>query len=336
MSNIMITQRCNLRCPYCFADEFVGKQNTDISRENFSKALDFALSDSEGAVGLIGGEPLIHNDMEYFLEQIIYDNRIQSCTVYTNGIYADKFVRQFTNPKFRLLINCNSPTDIGENNFKKTSDNIDLLCDKYYMSDRITLGINMYKENFEYNYILKILEKHRFPYLRTSVSVPDMNVYGDNSPLPYFYKMKPYVLNFFNLLLDMGVMPFYDCNAFPHCIFTSDELDMLRKKCEKCGYEDQNLFSETVTCSPVADILPDLSIIRCFALSEHKKAKISDFNNISEARAYFKNCFDTLGYHVCSDEKCRDCFERKTMKCSGGCYAFKADKILKYTESILV
>ena len=41
MPNIMLTYRCNLKCPYCFANEFVNKKNTDISLENFEKALDF-------------------------------------------------------------------------------------------------------------------------------------------------------------------------------------------------------------------------------------------------------------------------------------------------------
>ncbi len=31
MPNIMLTYRCNLKCPYCFANEFVNKKNTDIS-----------------------------------------------------------------------------------------------------------------------------------------------------------------------------------------------------------------------------------------------------------------------------------------------------------------
>ena len=29
MPNIMLTYRCNLNCPYCFANEFVNKKNTD-------------------------------------------------------------------------------------------------------------------------------------------------------------------------------------------------------------------------------------------------------------------------------------------------------------------
>ena len=36
MANIMLTDTCNLRCPYCFANEFVNKSANEISIENFT------------------------------------------------------------------------------------------------------------------------------------------------------------------------------------------------------------------------------------------------------------------------------------------------------------
>lgn len=41
MANIMMTDVCNLRCPYCFANEFVNKDTNEISEENFNRAVDF-------------------------------------------------------------------------------------------------------------------------------------------------------------------------------------------------------------------------------------------------------------------------------------------------------
>ena len=32
-------------------------------------------------------------------------------------------------------------------------------------------------------------------------------------------------------------------------------------------------------------------------------------------------------YHICSDDSCRDCYERKTKRCSGGCMGFKINRI---------
>lgn len=41
MANIMLTDVCNLRCPYCFANEFVNVDKNEISEQNFKKAVDF-------------------------------------------------------------------------------------------------------------------------------------------------------------------------------------------------------------------------------------------------------------------------------------------------------
>ena len=144
MANIMITKRCNLRCPYCFAEEFVGKSSDDITIDNFRTALDFALTNPNEEIGLIGGEPTVHSHFKEILEVIIHDDRVRICTLFTNGILIDKYINQLSHPKFKILINCNSPTDIGEKAFQKMKENIHLFANEFYMQERVTLGINMY------------------------------------------------------------------------------------------------------------------------------------------------------------------------------------------------
>lgn len=335
MANIMLTKRCNLRCPYCFAEEFVGKSSEDITIDNFEKALDFALTNPDEEIGLIGGEPTVHSQFKEILEIIIHDNRVRMCTLFTNGILINKYIKQLSHPKFKLLINCNPPTDMGEKSFQIMKENIKLFVNEFYMQERITLGINMYKVDFEYDYILELLEMCSFQYVRTSVSIPNSNEITKMTSLEYFKIMKPRVLEFFHELLNKGIIPFYDCNAIPKCIFTPIEIKVLEQMIQATGLEDNNLLCDVTACSPVIDILPDLNIIRCFALSEFK-AKAADFNNIFEARAYFNNCFDTLAFHVYATEICIECFYKKTMKCSAGCFAFKTNKILEAKQKLLI
>lgn len=188
MANIMVTKRCNLRCSYCFANEFVGKSTEDISLSSFMKAIDFSLTNSDEGIGIIGGEPTVHKQFKQMLQLIIEDNRIKRCTLFTNGILIDEYVKELTHPKFSLLINCNAPNDIGANQFEKTVKNIDLFAEEYYMRDRITLGINMYKPNFEYQYLLELLKHHQFKYVRTSLSVPNTEQLRRQSDLIIFMK----------------------------------------------------------------------------------------------------------------------------------------------------
>jgi len=62
--DLFITERCNLRCPYCFVE---GKKARDIKLETAFKAIDFILKHSaEGAsIGILffGGEPFIRFDL---------------------------------------------------------------------------------------------------------------------------------------------------------------------------------------------------------------------------------------------------------------------------------
>ena len=134
MANIMMTDVCNLNCPYCFANEFVNKDRNEITEENFDKAVDFIVGDgSRFSVGLIGGEPTIHSRFEYFVRKLINDDRVKTIVVYTNGIAIDKYWDIITHNKIRLLINCNSPSDIGDHNYKKLCENLDrLLIDKEF------------------------------------------------------------------------------------------------------------------------------------------------------------------------------------------------------------
>ena len=108
MANIMITKKCNLACPYCFANEFVNaekSENMDITIENFQKILDFIVGDgSVKSVGLIGGEPTCHKNFDDILDILIDDVRVENVTVYTNGVLLEHHIEKLNHPKIHLLV----------------------------------------------------------------------------------------------------------------------------------------------------------------------------------------------------------------------------------------
>lgn len=328
MANIMLNEVCNLKCPYCFADEFVNKNPREISIKDFKKALDFALSSGyDERIGLIGGEPTLHSNFKEILVMLINDSRVKNVTIFTNGIKIIDFINEISHPKMHLLINCNSPKNMGDKAFNTMVSNIETLIEKHYLRDRITLGINMYKPNFDYKYILEILTRFKMPSVRTSISVPNVKEYIEN-PLAYFEKMKPRVLEFYNKLGQVGVIPFFDCNAMPSCVWTSKERSKAMKVYPN-AISKTNIFNLEVKCNPIIDILPDLTIIRCFGLSEHTKKRLSDFNNIEEARNYYLRTIDAFSCNTCHSNECSNCRERLVGKCNGGCLCFKIDEIVK-------
>ena len=114
MANIFLTRKCNLKCPYCFADEFVNKENEEFTLENFKKVVDFIKTDGIGRIGLIGGEPTIYSHFREAIEILNADEKINEVVIYTNGLNLDKYLDILGNEKICFLINCNSASDIGE------------------------------------------------------------------------------------------------------------------------------------------------------------------------------------------------------------------------------
>lgn len=337
MANIMLIDACNLRCPYCFANEFVNKNKNEISEEAFDYATNFIVGDgTHHSVGLIGGEPTIHSKFDYLLRKLIRDSRVKDIVLYTNGIFIDKYWDLITHKKVHLLINCNSPSDIGQDSFDRLCDNLEVLLNEKEFKDNVTLGINMYKTDFEYEYLLKLLVKYSYHHVRVSITVPNMDTDRNVDAHQYFIAMKPRLLEFFDALLKNEIVPNFDCNKIPSCLVTEDEISQLKQYFKNPVIQENlhrsNIGTQLVKCVPVIDIRQDLTAVRCFGLSEWTKQDIRDFKGIRDLENYYLRTIDSYAYNTIYSEKCSDCYSRKTLQCSGGCFAFKINEILALRE----
>lgn len=330
MANIMLNKICNLKCEYCFANKFVNKDNyydeNNITMENYIKALDF-IDNSNERLGLIGGEPTLHPNFKEFVDIAIKREGIKNIVIFTNGINLDKYNNFLNHPKVSTLINVNSPLDIGENNYKKLIKNLDFLINELYLQNKISIGVNIYKENQDFSFILDLIKKYKFKKVRTSVVVPNSTDKKNENSIDYFKRMKKTVIDFFYELKKLDCMPTFDCNLMAQCVFSKEEREFLS---EFWQYES-NLgircnITDNPVCDPVIDILPNLKLVRCFGCSDEEYSMFS-FQNIEEVRGYFTYKIDDLSYRVLNHEDCRYCKQRISKKCMGGCIAFKKEKI---------
>lgn len=328
----MLNQICNLACPYCFANEFVGrtedslkKDKSQITEENFTNALNFAIKSREGRVGLIGGEPLLHPNFERIVELAI-NSQIPAVHLFTNGVHLNKYFHLFGNDKFTILININSPEDVGIKNYEKTLENIDYLVKKMHAKNKISIGVNIYKENMDFDFILKIVERFGFERLRVAITIPNTNDKREESSLQYFKRMKQTAFNLFRQLDHLGCMPAYDCNGMPVCVTTDEEKIWLRdfwkyeKKVGPCN------LTECHKCNPVIDVLPNLDVVRCFGVSSVLKTSLNKFENMRQLRGYFVHEIDSLMNLIPSNPECINCLYKNTSTCDGGCLAFKIEE----------
>lgn len=322
MSNIVITEACNLSCPYCFADEFVNKVINEITLENFNKALTFILSspDNRGFVGIIGGEPTLHSEYDKILGILENRQEVKEVTVFTNGIRIDETF-DLMSDKFGFLININSPETIGEENYQRTINNIALLLTKFKRRS-ITLGINLYQTNQDYSYYLDILERFDLPSARISITVPLVNVVGPEA-IKRLASFKKLAYQLYLDLLTRKIRVIFDCNKIPMCLWS----DLEKKKITLFqANEDRKQLGinlEASTCNPVIDILPDLTAIRCFGLSEVSKVHISQFNSLANLKNYYIDNFDKPLSKTPTSKVCDSCQYHLAGTCYSGCLANK-------------
>ncbi len=317
MSNIAILNKCNLRCPYCFADNYTEGERDEIDRDTFMRLLDFSASDRE--VGIIGGEPLLHKDFGNLINIVKDDFRFTQATVFTNGIFIDKHLDNLVHPKLIILINVNSANDIGIDNYKRLEGNVEALINRG-MKQNITLGINVYKENQDFSDFLHLLKKFSFKRIRLSVVIPHNKSEGG---IKYFYKMKPTLFNLYKELKELGVCPCYDCNAIPECVYTEEEKELLASLPFTNSYERDIFMGKRSVCSPVIDLYPDLTATRCFGCYGNLKVNITDFKTITDLKNHFFMEIDSRLVHNYSREECKDCYKYKTFGCFGGCLCYK-------------
>lgn len=327
MPNIMVTYRCNLRCPYCFANEFVNLSSADMALEAFDKALAFLTKSGPTCLGLIGGEPTLHPQFNIMLERIINNPYITEATVYTNGILLDKYMKLLVHPKFRMLVNWNSPAQIGEQTFKRIQDNVDALMFEYHMKDRINLGLNLHDKDMDYSYMMELLKRYNLHRLRVSLTVPNFEEGLRVDVMEYFHNNKSFLLRFFKDMDSIQVLPYYDCNKPPYCIWTDEEREWLESYVKKYPVSESTLIGHKSFCYPVVDILPTLQAVRCFGMSDFDKVNIDDFDNAADIASYFLNTVDSCAYKISAHESCKSCYQRLTRHCTAGCIGFKAKEI---------
>jgi len=333
MANLFLTRKCNLKCPYCFADEFVNKENEEYTMENFHKAVKFIKTMPGERLGFIGGEPTLHPKFQKMLDYVLKDDEIQYFVIYTNGLELHKYIDDLKFNKVNMLINCNPPADLGEARFKRLKDNITLLKESGVRN--FNLGINLYSKNMDYSYIFDLLKIADNKSLRFSTALPNSDKEDMKDPLESFMEFKPFLFQFFEDCVKNEVVPNNDCNAIPQCLLTPQDkktqlkLSILAKEFNKPGP-----ITSSHTCNPVIDILPDLTAVRCFGLSKYTKTPIEKHKNMENLRSYFINEIDLYAKLSFAGEGCSSCKMRIINKC-GLCFTYKIKQSEKLKEYIL-
>lgn len=317
MPNIAIIKHCNLKCPYCFADDMIQEnESKEISLEQFQNILNWiGRIPLQGHIGIIGGEPTLHTQFKeilYIISEFCNRNNIKT-VIFTNGINLYKYTH-LINDTTDFLVNINKLNDINKNLLIKSLDECNILG---LLKERIFLGCNLYSLNEDYSFFWEIVDRYKdINVVRMSITAPVLFEDKQNKFL-YYKKMKPILFKFLKEAKKRKLKVSYDCNQLPVCLLTNDELNYI------------NSFGDyKMTCTPVVDITADFKASSCFGTYEDTLIDCNKFNDLNEIERYFQSKIfqKTLKNN---HQDCSSCEKFNLLKCQGGCLGFvKEDKII--------
>lgn len=314
MANVILTNTCNLSCPYCFAGEIRALAAEYITQEALTCAVTFLKKSCCDEIGLIGGEPTLHPHFVEILSAMA--DTFNKVFVYSNGICLEKFFPDALKENICYLINVNETSFIGEVKFKSICHMLESAATLGKIR-QFSLSVNIYRENQTFDDVLLLCENFGLKGLRISVVVPAE--YGLTSN-EWFTRLKPSLMHLYRMLKDRNIVPKYDCNIVPPCIFTPEELEFLRTL-PGSPSDIARLTGDMCVCRPVIDIYPDLTVARCFGISE-KRHRLSEFVSLSDAIRCFMYEIDGAKLYAEKSQSCQECYRRRTLQCYGGCLKF--------------
>ena len=300
MPNLILTYRCNNACPFCFNDN--RELQSDLTLSAFEKMLPFIHSFKRDSINIVGGEPTLNPDFIPILTSLLdEDLRV---TIFSNGRDSDSTSSLLQNTlqgNFSFCVNRTSP--------ELTPDII-----QFYqrLGYRIKLSLTFYEKNQKFDHIInEIIEYRLHKEVRIGIALPAglkrQNVFWD--PRDY-HGLSQEVFDWIQKCVDADIRVIFDC-GFTTCFFSHEQRDYFKEK----------QIEFVSNCGLIPDITPDGFIIPCFPLARFKQ-KISKTTEWSHAERGLNEVLavEELDWFF---PECRECPERRSGACSGGCRALR-------------
>lgn len=351
--NIILNSYCNLKCNYCFADEYMEET---VKSPGKSMDFDYFISDmlpkikTAPVLNFMGGEPTLHPRFtEIFSETLDQMLPYSNLGLFTNGLMPDKVLdllmrtigingsikRQIT---FSVLLNWQTMENISTKNHRRCREVAKALFSQNGYG--VIFSVNLYSKDQDlYNQCREIdeiyqeigLPKDKQYRIRVSPAFP---IVGEekNSYLPirHYPKVGRAMLD---ILKEFPQMAFrFDC-SFPPCFL--DEIDeseyglterfyyhSYKQVPDIKDWQSKQIYFGCADGSPM-DIDAQGDCFNCFPFHDLKLGNISEFkevNAISEARMgskFLTTVFETTK----AKEPCASC-PHYMVRCSSGCFAY--------------
>ncbi len=307
MPNLMLTNWCNYKCPYCFGVDQMAPQKPAqaMSDETFLDILEWLKrSNYNRTIQLMGGEPTLHPKFEWIVETLL--ERDFPITVFSNlatdvaPIYAEKMGLL----PISWVVNINPPNKWNETQKK----NIEAALS--HLKEKASITFNIMPDEDDNYWALELIKKFDLSHsIKIGFVLPTLTESN------YALKDNEYSIvaaKVVDLAVEgakMGVTLQYECGV-PTCVFTPQQLGTLWR----CGSQLRS------GCCSRLDITPHGDVIYCLPLATSCSKKYHEFENYQQAKDWFEQSFAPyrrLGRTV----ECATCNLMNPLKCNAGCLA---------------
>ena len=178
MSNILLTNRCNQKCPYCFAVDEMQKKKLAVLNEmtinNLIIILDFFKKNNERNVRLMGGEPTLHPKFKEIIDYIFSQGF--SIQVFTNGIFSLNMAKFLAEKEkdIKYSFNINPPEMYSRRIWNRILKNLKILAP----SKNCLIGSVIWQKDFNIDYLLDLSNKYLVRAIILRIANP---VVGENN-----------------------------------------------------------------------------------------------------------------------------------------------------------
>lgn len=310
--NVILTERCNRRCPFCFAGSRVntpkGKSEShtsDMPEESVNRIMDFIAATGNKQLRLLGGEPTLHPRFKEIVSRAI--DRDFHVHVFSNGMMKKEtadFLSSIESDKISLLCNISNQANDSQRKIRMREYALKQL------GERAQLGITVSSPDFEYQYVIdQTLEFKLRNRIRVGIAQPIVGQNNDYLDVRDYRAAGKRIMEMVKDCIKNEILVGFDC-GITLCMFDESEIGTLMKQSE--GF--------AMRCNPIIDVGPDLTIWSCFPLSDVFNTKLTDFNNRNEIVSFYNDLlkpYRSLGIMA----ECLRCVHLKRGQCTGGCIA---------------
>lgn len=312
MPHIMLTTRCQNRCPWCFAQQRMEMYQMqgihEMGWEHFVTSINFFQEAGRHVVHLLGGEPTLHSRFIDIIHHI--HARRMDVYVVTNGILHPALVDSIA------ASGC-SNVQFGFNSSPYSSyrPRKKALVDYFLKATRhkIHLGYIVTETDVVSKDIGPLLSRIAMirefslePHCQLQVAVPS----GNNSeyvPLCKYAELVLLLRKWSRVLSDNGISSGLDCHCIPRCAISGD-------------YDETAPVFKSKCSQFMIDIGPDLAVWSCFPFSD-SHGKLTRFRDFEEIQSAITQSLKTKVLRY--ESQCSACKDSKMGACTGGCLGFQ-------------